>query len=216
MEIHFAFNDKHADMFETYCKPSIPSGLRVIEHRSNIESSAVYMKHGYMDIIREKMQLILDSLDSYESNMPIIWSDTDVIFNPRYRRNFATSILSEFRNSKKSILYQREHADNPTMICGGFFIAKKNDFTKNLYSYIKQSCANGDDKHDQDYINEFINSNADECSQHIGTLPLVYASASNGGFRAVNRCQLFHCNCTYTIDEKISMMKNVKSKMIGR
>ena len=98
MEIHFTFNDKHISMFESYCKASMPEGLTVIEHRSNIESSAVYMKYGYMDIIREKMQLILDSLDSCDSNMPIIWSDTDVIFNHRYRRNFATSILSEFRN----------------------------------------------------------------------------------------------------------------------
>ena len=214
MEIHFSFNDKHADMYETYCKPSIPSGLRVVEHRSCIESSAVYMKHGYMDIIREKMQLILDSLNSTDYGMPIIWSDVDIIFNRRHKGNFAASILSEFRNSKKSILYQREHYGTPTTINGGFFIAKKNDFTKRLYSYILESCQNGDDKHDQDYINDFIISNDDECSRHIGTLPLRYASASNGGFKIVRSCQLFHCNCTATAADKISMLNDVKSKMI--
>jgi hypothetical protein len=213
MEIHFAYNDKHSNMFETYCKPSIPYGLTIIEHKSNIESIAEYMKYGYMDIIREKMSLILDSLKPDNSNDPIIWCDADIIFNTRYRRNFITALISEFKNSKKSILYQRESTTAPEMINAGFFIAKRNDFTRNLYSFILKSCLERNDMHDQDYINRFIIENESEAKINIGTLPLTYASASNGGFNMIKRCQLFHCNCTKTLDDKIKMMQIIKSKM---
>lgn len=215
MEIHFSFNDKHADMFELYCNASMPNGLTVIEHRSSIESSAEYMKYGYMSIIREKMQLISNSLESEDSN-PVIWSDADIIFNTRYRASFKTTLLNEFRNSKKSILYQRERYDNSDMINGGFFIAKRNNFTRELYSNVLESCLQRDDMHDQDYINRFIAENPNEAKQHIGTLPSIYASASNGGFRIIRRCQLFHCNCTSTLDDKIRMLKRIKPKLILR
>ena len=212
MEIHFALNDKHYNMFNAYCKPSIPHGFTIVEHKLDIKSSGEYMKNGYIEIIREKMRLIINSLNSLDSPDPIIWADADIVFSGKNKNNFIKLILLELEKSNKSILYQKEHLDS-NIINGGFFIAKKNDFTKKLYSYILQSCLSNDDKHDQDYINEFIVKNCDEAKEHIGTLPRVYASASNRGFQILTKCQLFHCNCTATVNDKIKMMKRVSAKI---
>jgi hypothetical protein len=214
MEIHFACNDKHFDMFCTYCKPSIPLGLTPVEHRLTIKSAGEYMKHGYMKIICAKMRLIIDSLKSSDSNEPVIWCDSDVIFNTRYKRSFLKQITLELEKSNKSILYQRENRQFPDMINGGFFIAQRNDFSISFYSHILQLCLNSNDKHDQDFINEYITQNSIEAKNHIGTLPLTYASASNGGFRILNRCQLFHCNCTPTVADKMKMLGRVNSRMV--
>lgn len=213
MEIHFAFNDKHYNMFNVYCKPYIPHGLTPVEHRLDITSAGEYMKLGYMKIICEKMELIIKSLESNDENDLVIWSDADIIFSARYRRGFIKHIRLQLEKSKKSILYQRESYEFPNIINGGFFIAKKNDFTRKLYSYILKSCLDSNDRHDQDFINEYIVKNPIEAEKHIGTLPLTYASASNGGFMILRKCHLFHCNCTATLNDKIRMLNRVKSKI---
>lgn len=217
-EYHTIVNDAQRILFDKYFYPSFPKDESLVVHETQIVSSAQYMQDGYIDILKEKCRLIIESLKNAKRNQIIVWTDIDIIINRRSALNLSSSIYSLLHSSEKSLLYQKEAYDkNNKDINGGFFASIADDFSISLYERVYDMICNDPSKHDQDCINQLIASD-EEVERRIGTFPLTYASRSNQGsyHGHPKRCVLYHANCTMTLQTKIQMLNRVYAQMYNR
>lgn len=218
IKLNCIVNSTHRILYDEYFAPSIPNDIDIIKHESDIITSGTYMTDGYINILKEKAKLIAKSFKDASKNDIIVWSDIDVIVNPKLKSVFRKNIIDAYRITKKSLLYQRELHQGfrnkaNYVINGGFFISRSDSFSINLYETVAGLIEDDPTRHDQDFINDLIKYNR-PYRHKIGVLPYTYASASNYG-RVVdpNVCLLYHANCTHTLPEKLDLLNKIRDQL---
>lgn len=210
MDINFVFNPVHQDMYNSYCKTYLPKGLTVREHVLDIDSDGKFMSDGFKSIIRRKVKMIIESINDCKDDTLSIWSDADIIYNPKFSDSFIPRLESIFKYSEKHIYFQREHSYT-NQVNTGFFILRKNSFTHDFFSEVLNILDQQAEIHEQDAVNKRMLPN-----HLVGFLPLDFGSASNASSFDFDNHYIYHCNCTHTLEDKIAMLNDVAKKIIEK
>jgi hypothetical protein len=189
MELHFLVNETMKPIANRHFIPSLPPYFRAQSHISTVSSSGNFAKDGYFEIILDKVECILSLIEGRLDDQLMLWSDVDVVFNPKVSTD--NNIAGELESlcSGKDLLFQREFPQGDC--CNtGIQIIRRNTRTLIFYAQVR-------------LMLDFFNRSDRSCVNHLlamvdgvewGFLPIEYSNESNGGLSPGSR--LYHANCT--------------------
>ena len=84
MKIHACYTPAHEVLWRDYFVPSIPAGCAVQGDVLDIEGQGDFLSREFLQCIRQKISLVLKSLDEEKV---VVWSDVDIFSPAKAGRN---------------------------------------------------------------------------------------------------------------------------------
>jgi hypothetical protein len=187
MEIHFIVNEAMEPMADTYFIPSLPADFQPQPHLCEIVSSGEYAKDGYFEVLAEKVEWILSLIEGNLDDGLMMWSDVDVVFNPKYGNVIFPELQALAQG--KDLLFQSEFLEG--VGCNtGIQIIRRNTRTLIFYAQLRllMLLHNKSDRVATDNLLSLVDG------VEWGLLPVGYSNESNGGLSMDSR--LYHANYT--------------------
>lgn len=135
----------HNVLKDGYFLPSIQDDFELhIQQHDQICRSAQYMKRGWNDVMKQKVDVIIAAIRE-NWGKTFVFSDVDIQFFKSFK-NMIPAIMKD-----KDIVIQK--ADPSNSLCAGFFICKGNTNTLKLWLEIKKMMAKDANLDDQTPLN---------------------------------------------------------------
>lgn len=187
INVYTLVNDTHKKLFlDDYFLDTYPHGKENIEvFESNIDHDGDFMSGSFLNIIEEKLNLILKTIDENRGDY-ILWMDADIQFFRGFMNNINQKI-----EEQKDIVFQSEdpEGDNYNV---GIQLIKCNSGTEEFYTKVLSKFKNSE-------LNEqpIINRNVDSAKLDIGTFSNDFWCWSLGKKKLEPKTvKLHHAQCT--------------------
>jgi len=186
---------------------------------------------GGIQVWKDKVKFLLETIDICEPNEYFVYSDVDVIFFKPI-----IPILNEVLNNK-DVVFIREipHGSLPQQggdVAGhcnfGFCVVKACDKSKRFFQdvlHMIENTKNFVDSHDhalwpdglmdQTCVNRILFSNPDY-DLNWGTLPLTFTTTAYETYNMINKDTVaYHATCVIEVNKKIELLNLFKQKVMG-
>lgn len=172
--------------------------------------SGSYHSKGWGRTMKRKVEYIIDALNNTKDDSFMIHSDIDIQFFGKIKSDLETIMNKE----NKDIFFQNDGHQ----VCMGFFICKKNKNILNLFTNVLNDLENHMD--DQFAVNHFLRKN----DINYGILPERYFtigirnslwSGEDIKFNIPDNIIMHHANFTVGIENKINLLKKIKTQING-
>jgi hypothetical protein len=209
LKVYTFYTDSHKKLLEEYFIPTFNEtnsdlSLEVKKFEQKC-SSGNYMSSGWYQIMMNKVDYILSSIDESWGKV-FIHADCDIVF---------------FGSIKEDILQQMEEKDiaaqnDGNEICCGFFACKANEKTKSLFEQVKKEM--NEKFNDQQATNKLVKKyvsykylNERYYSIYRNTNKKVWEKGVNINEKEIPKEMLvYHANWTVGVENKIELMNKVK------
>jgi hypothetical protein len=180
----------------------MPPHLDSVPHCLDIDGHGDFHSDSYMDAIRAKMDLILDSIQENLDSV-IVWSDVDIVFV----RNPVPVIQEIFDiDGSLDILFQRENTHSHE-VNAGFLAMRCSDILTAFYKLIAFELGRNRHADEQMVINHVLNGN---CSVKWSLLPTSFYAKTHG-WPPPDDLIIYHANYTHapeSVHKKIDQLNH--------
>jgi len=212
MNLYTFFTDSHSTLFNDYFKKSLsvePTVNLIAKEFEQECPTGEYRAEGWNKTMRKKVELIITGIEETWGDC-FIHADCDVIF------------LQEFREKLIEELVDADIAlqNDLTVCCAGFFIARSNDKTLNLFKTILENLDNFED--DQVALNFYLPTvtarilSGEFYSIGLATggrpYPGPYSDAELLQHIGPVNIRAFHANYTKGVENKIKLLNLIQQR----
>ncbi len=189
MRLHCCYTDSHQELFERWLKPSLPTGFQLhAVYLDQLHTSGDFGEHGYVDCLRRKIQLVVDSLVAAPGEI-VVWSDVDILFlDPAAPQDLS----GRMEEAGCDVLFQRD-VKRHRVANGGFYVCRSNARSLAFFRAVLATLQDHPDMHDQLAINGLLNGGSD---LRWDFLPSSYYVRTHG-WPPPRRLVLYHANGTF-------------------
>ncbi len=211
MKLFCCYTPAHQVLYERIFKPSIPHGYEIWPTEVHETGAGDYLSQEFLRCIREKVRLILQSLDGLP-NEPLLWSDVDI----RFVNLPVDRLRSDFAASGSDIAFQRE---SPRMrdVNTGFFICRPTSSVRKFFESIQRALAADIAVNEQMAANKILMDPAAASNLRWGFLPPVYYARTHG-WPPPRNLVIYHANFTKghdAIGQKMAQFAELESVLQG-
>jgi hypothetical protein len=204
MLLHCCYTSAHEVLYRDWFLPSIPPGFTIYPHRLDaISGPGDFLSPEFLQCIRQKMQLILGSLQNFPHE-PILWSDVDILFGAIT----PDSLRKLLADTGKSLLFQQERPGMPD-VNTGFFLCSPGPDIREFFQKIERRLAAEPGENEQMAANALL---AQEPHPEIGHLPASFYARTHG-WPPPQNFSIYHANYTKGADsvgQKIRQFREVR------
>lgn len=180
----------------------------IVEQFKQESSSASYMSDGWNTTMMRKVELILSTIEKNPEKI-FIYADIDI--------QFFNSFNPEEFLGKNDIVIQQNRIDQ-RYACAGFFIARANSKTKNLWQQVLNRMLSNPNLDDQVPLNLILNENKNNIIWDLLPIEFFNPALTNGPQVWIPTQQLIlpkaiilhHANWTIGLNNKIKQLNLVR------
>ncbi len=192
IHLYCCYTEAHAVLFREYFVPSLSNNVLVHALRLDIAGPGDFLSNEFLDCIRRKIDLIIDSVDRHAGDI-IVWSDIDIVlfgdFEPEVRKLFD-------KRPDLDMVLQRE-GKHTSDVNSGFFAMRCGPRARRFFERVKETMLANPEKNEQPVVNELLFGDEDLVTWDY--LPLWYVARSHN-WPPETPMRLYHANCTAGAD----------------
>jgi len=203
MKIFCCYTPAHEVLLEDYFKPSLPADFELIAHPIQAAGPGDFLSPEFLECIRKKIDLVIRSLEENPGEI-ILWSDIDILF----LRTSATALRTEFEESGKKILFQRE-SPSSREVNTGFILCRASEETLRFFETIRSRLLASPERNEQGIANDLLSEGYPILWGH---LPNDYYARTHGWPPAPS-IRIYHANYTLGADgigQKIKQFQQLR------
>ncbi len=211
MNIYTFFTESHKTLFENYFLKTFPfeDGIDLVVRYSEKQrcSTAKYRSEGWAQTVFQKIDFINEILSTSKEGDLFVFADADIQFFGKIRDDLIKQL------GELDICCHRDSAEGH--YCSGFYIARVNERTRNLFHYIKEY--SNQFPGDQAALNYFIqklNLKAGFLDNRYYTVGVQHG-VWNGNSNIIipSNIIMHHANWTVGVENKARLMDLVREKV---
>ena len=188
IKIFCCYTASHAELFANHFRPSLPAGLQIEAiHLNQLQTSGDFAGHGYLECLRQKIRLLIDSLVR-SGGAIVVCTDVDIIF---LRDDLAEDLCRRMAETGHDVLFQREGRRNRE-INGGFYVCRANERSLAFFREVLARLEKDLDMLDQTAINQLL---SEGFPLRWDVLPFRYFARTHG-WPPPRDLMLYHANET--------------------
>jgi hypothetical protein len=210
IKLYSLYTPSHTAFAENWFIPTLTDNCElIIRHYPQECAQAQWMRPGWTDTTRHKIELILDAIEENWGTV-FIYADIDIqFFAP-----FVDKVLQKIEGL--DFVFQRHNPDG--IVCSGFFACRAHEKTKQFFLAVQKMMHKNKKMSDQPAINYCLAKQADILWDYLpdtffggGTRAATSKAWEPGDWLDIPEgIILHHANCTRGIKNKIAQLEYVR------
>lgn len=195
MRIDCCVTPAHEVLLEEFFRPSLPKGFTLCCHRLDIQGAGNYLDGAFLECIRRKQLLVLESLKNGGEHELVVWSDVDICFFEKEGHVQEKAWKQQMQERGAEILFQREGHNLPD-VNTGFFVTKRTEAVRTFFDRVMAVLENEHGWNEQRAVNYLLaGQGANGPGLRWEYLPWGYYARTHG-WPPPRDAVLYHANFT--------------------
>ena len=146
MKIYSCHTPSHRILYDEHYSKTLPAAFESHPNVLDIEGAGDFKSAGFLNTIRAKIGLIVDSLELC-SGSTIVWSDVDIVFFDK-AGDLLDQVVADAPDC--DVFFQKEFSGNRTDVNTGFMVIRCNDRSRDFFSRLLANEDLGAGKNEQE------------------------------------------------------------------